>query len=139
MHTQIPERTCLLDPFSAALDNDEPLSPSLELAGQHVADAAESADDDMIAQRLDLMAHVFDAKYLLDPRDGDELHEGAREKDQANLQNRTPRDKSAVIAGAVRSLTMTSATSAWRGPQFPTGCHAAQCTTKQSVVEMSSY
>jgi hypothetical protein len=30
----------------------------------------------MIAQMLDLMAHVFDAKYLLDPRDGDELHEG---------------------------------------------------------------
>ena len=47
----------------------------------------ESADDDMIAQRLDLMAHVFDAKSLLDPRDGDELHKGAHEKDQANLQN----------------------------------------------------
>src|SRR5271167_1414897 len=53
VHAQIAKCAHLLEPLRAAFKDDELRPAGLQLAGQHAADAAEAADDDMVAQVLD--------------------------------------------------------------------------------------
>src|SRR6202041_3593804 len=71
------------DRLVIAIQNHESRSASVQIARQRRAEAAETANDDMIVELAELRVHGADTKNLIELIERDELHQSAGDKDHA--------------------------------------------------------
>src|SRR5262249_1478150 len=92
LDTEIAQLTCLRCTLLIPLDDNKPDTACAQVPAQHGAYAAESADDHVGLQMIDVTFHLLESKELLQLRSGEELneracqvnHAGAAEHDQSD-------------------------------------------------------